>query len=138
MSTDPRRRNSRWIALSTLLVLASGLVASPVLATGCNTAGCYSATVEFLRIRTDGKIWFGVNNSDELNKLIPEDCVVKAQFYAGSAQPALYIAAEDPLRDQKYAMLLSAFHSTTGVIVGFLPERDPATGWCAVGQLDMQ
>lgn len=137
MSTDPGRRNSRWIALAIVLVLASGLAASPALATSCNSAGCFNASVEFLRIKGTGRIWIVVDNDSELGKLVPADnCVIKAQFYGGSSKSAIYVPIEDPLRDDKYAMLLTAF--TTGAQVGFTVVADPQTGWCTLDQLDVQ
>ena len=112
-----------------LFMLASSASAS------CNASGCWSETIKLVKTAKDGKIWFVVNNSSNLNNLAPADgCLVK-NIWTGIAEPALYIPTNDPYRSEKYSALLLAL--TTGDAVGFGPVLDPATGWCALAEISV-
>lgn len=117
-----------FTALAAILLIAS----TPVSA-ACGPGGCWNATIDFIRIDVDGKIWFVVEDSASLNDLIPADGCTVGVMWTGEAEPALYIRKDDPEADEKYTMLLTAFLTDTPV--GFSPIKDPATGTCALGYL---
>ncbi|MEM8964182.1 MAG: hypothetical protein AAGD38_22040 [Acidobacteriota bacterium] len=130
---DTRLVKTLLFSVTFILVLVLG--AQPALATGCNAGGCWSAAVELVKVAPDGKIWFVVNNSAALNSLVPADGCSVRSIWTGTAEPSLYIRVDDPEREQKYALLLTAL--TTGQAVGFGPVIDPSNNWCSVDSLSI-
>lgn len=109
---------------------------TPAEAVACNTAGCWAGIVKMVKIDSAGRIWFVVEGSAALNNLVPADgCSVQA-IWTGAAEPALYIRPADARATELYALVLTAF--TSGQAVGFSPIRDPATGWCALNEIDLR
>jgi hypothetical protein len=129
--TSPlRRRSFAILALAAALLLLPSTVYA-----ACNSAGCYAMTIKLIKVSDDGKIWFVADQSADLDNLIPADgCVVK-KVWTGQAENALYIPSSDANRNEKYAALLTAFVEEK--VVGFGPVLDPATGWCALKNLDV-
>jgi hypothetical protein len=115
--------------------LASSLTLPAPSQAACNGGGCWSTTVDLLKIDATGKIWFVVADSASLANLVPADGCILRQIWTGQAEYALYVRTNDPDRDQKYAMLLSA-HST-GSVVGFTPIKDAANNWCSLDTLSV-
>lgn len=124
--------NVTWKRLILALTLVCVVVAEPVLA-ACNNAGCYGETLRRVSIAQDGKIWFVTETPENLDNLVPVDGCVLQNTWAGGAVPALYIPRDHPEYEHKYSMLLMAY--TTGASIGFNMIKDPATGWCALGNL---
>lgn len=124
-----RSNKNAWIVIALGLALA----ASPIMATVCNTGACRDGLVQWIKVASDGQIWFVVDNADQLENLVPADGCNVSNVWTGAfggAQRALYIRNDDPERDEKYTMLLTAF--TTGAKVGFAPIKDPASTRCAL------
>jgi len=124
--------------VTVIALLALSLIALPpaVYATVCVDLGCWDGKVTYLNIGQDGRIWFVVANSSQLNNLVPPDGCTVRSIWTGQAEPALFISPTDPDRDEKYALLLTAFVNDS--LIGFGPVLDPATGWCAVNNLSLR
>lgn len=120
-----------------VILLLGTIGLSPVssFATGCTAAMCSGAKVEWIRIWEDGKIWFVVDNSDQLASLAPSPACTLKNVWTGASEPALFIAADDPAYSEKYKMLLIS--QASGTELGFTPAVDSATGWCKVARLTL-
>jgi len=129
---NPGDSKSRLLICALVLGLIWAGVAEPVLAT-CGSGGCWSETVDEIRIAQDGKIWFLITTPATLTEVdTVESCELKT-IYSGGHQPALFIPRDHPEYEHKYSMLMLAY--TTGASIGFNMEIDPATGWCALGRI---
>lgn len=115
-----------WLAIAAVL-----LQPYPVFATACNGGGCWNGLVEVIKISDNGKIWFVVDNSAALGNLTPADGCILKSVWVGAAEQALFIAVDDPSRDEKYKLLLAS--QTLGKRISFNPELDPTSGWCRLG-----
>jgi hypothetical protein len=115
------------------MVVLGALLLAESAGAACNTAGCYAATIDFLKVDSAGRIWFVVADSTSLGNLVPADGCVLRQIWTGIAEYALFIRADDPDRAEKYATLLVAY--TTGKVVGFSPIKETSTGWCSLKDL---
>jgi len=121
-----------WLALAVVL-----LQPHPVFATACNASGCWNGLVEVIKVSDDGKIWFVVDDSEALEALTetpPGGCILR-NIWVGGAERALFIAVDDPSRDEKYKVLLAS--QTLGKRIGFNPELDPTSGWCRLGNVSL-
>ncbi len=133
---DVQTRAKRMLVIA-MLALTSFAFPAEVYATLCNEVGCFGAKVRLVRVDSNQRIWFVVNDSSVLQNLNPVDGCILKNIWTGQAEPALYIRPDDPNRDEKYTMLLKAFATGTNIVIGFGPVLDPATGWCSLSSLDV-